>query len=155
MNDRSSSLGVTIVMISLMLIIMIGTTIMPQRVLSMTKQITDQRSTKGAAAPIATSGNNVYVTWWTNKSGDWEVFFRASTDGGKTFGPKINLSNSKGVVSENAQVAAAGNNVYVTWWERANLTSNEPVMRISNDNGKTFGEKIMLSNNATTAKPLP
>ena len=107
-------------------------------------------------APIATSGDkNVYVTWWTNKSGDWEVFFKASTDGGKTFGPKINLSNSKGIVSENAQVAAAANNVYVTWWERANLTSNEPVMRISNDNGKTFGEKIMLSNNATTAKPLP
>jgi hypothetical protein len=97
-------------------------------------------------APIATSGdNNVYVTWWTNKSGDWEVFFKASTDGGKTFGPKINLSNSKGIVSENAQVAAAANNVYVTWWERANLTSNEPVMRISNDNGKTFGDKVMLS----------
>jgi hypothetical protein len=97
-------------------------------------------------APIATSGdNNVYVTWWTNKSGDWEVLFKASVDGGKTFGPKINLSNSKGVVSENAQIAAAGKNVYVTWWERANLTSNEPVMKISNDNGKTFGEKIMLS----------
>ena len=97
-------------------------------------------------APIATSGDkNVYVTWWSNKSGDWEVFFKASTDGGKTFAPKINLSNSKGVVSQNAQIAAAGNNVYVTWWERANLTSNEHIMRISNDNGKTFGEKIMLS----------
>jgi hypothetical protein len=30
----------------------------------------------------------------------------------------------------------------------------EPVMKVSNDNGKTFREKIMLSNNATTAKPL-
>jgi hypothetical protein len=97
-------------------------------------------------APIATSGdNNVYVTWWSNKSGDWEVFFKASTDGGKTFGPKINLSNSKGVVSDNAEIAAGGRNVYVTWWERTNLTSQEPVLRISTDNGKTFGEKIMLS----------
>ena len=51
------------------------------------------------------------------------------------------------------QIAAAGNNVYVTWWER-NQTMNEPVMKVSNDNGKTFGEKIMLSNNATTAKQL-
>jgi hypothetical protein len=97
-------------------------------------------------APIATSGdNNVYVTWWSNKSGDWEVFFKASSDGGKTFGPKINLSNSKGVVSDNAEIAAAGSNVYVTWWERANLTSQEPVMRVSNDNGKSFGDRIMLS----------
>jgi hypothetical protein len=43
--------------------------------------------------------------------------------------------------------------VYVNWWER-NQTTNEPVMRVSNDNGKSFGEKIMLSNNETTAKPL-
>ena len=45
------------------------------------------------------------------------------------------------------QIAAAGNNVYVTWWER-NQTMNEPVMKVSNDNGKIFREKIMLSNNA-------
>jgi hypothetical protein len=97
-------------------------------------------------APVATSGdNNVYVTWWSNKSGDWEVFFRASSDGGKTFGPKIDLSNSTGIDSERPQIAATGNNVYVSWWERANATSNEPILRISTDNGKTFGEKIMLS----------
>jgi hypothetical protein len=55
--------------------------------------------------------------------------------------------------SQDAEIAAAGNNVYITWWER-NQTMNEPVIKVSNDNGKTFGEKIMLSNNATTAKPL-
>ena len=104
--------------------------------------------------PIATSDNNVYVTWWTNKSGDSEVMFKASNDGGKTFGSKINLSNSPGISSDNAEIAASGNNVYVSWWERANQTSNEPVMKVSNDNGKSFGEKIMLSNNSTTAKPL-
>jgi hypothetical protein len=71
--------------------------------------------------------------------------FKASTDGGKTFSDKMNLSNSSKSESVNVQIAAAGNNVYVTWWERANLTSNEPVMRISNDNGKTFGDKVMLS----------
>jgi hypothetical protein len=36
-------------------------------------------------APIATSGdNNVYVSWWSNKSGNNEVMFKASSDGGKT-----------------------------------------------------------------------
>jgi hypothetical protein len=116
-----------------------------------------RRNVPGLGAPMATSGdNNVYVTWWSNKSGDWEVFFKASTDSGKTFGPKIDLSNSKGIVSNNAEIAASGSNVYVSWWERANQTSNEPVMRISHDNGKSFGDRIMLSNNATAtiAKPL-
>jgi type II secretory pathway pseudopilin PulG len=98
-----------------------------------------------AAAPIATSGeNNVYIAWWSNKTGNDEVMFKASTDGGKTFSDKMNLSNSTNSESQDAQIAAAGNNVYVTWWER-NQTTNEPVMRVSNDNGKTFGEKIMLS----------
>jgi hypothetical protein len=105
------------------------------------------------AAPIATSGdNNVYIAWWNNKTGNDEVMFKASTDGGKTFGDKMNLSNSSKSESQDAQITAAGNNVYITWWER-NQTMNEPVMKVSNDNGKTFGEKIMLSNNATTTKP--
>ena len=96
-------------------------------------------------APMATSGdNNVYVAWWTNKSGNDEVMFKASIDSGKTFGDKMNLSNSPTSESQDVEIAASGNNVYITWWER-NQTMNEPVMRISNDNGKTFGEKIMLS----------
>ena len=37
-------------------------------------------------APIAASGDNVYVTWWDNKTGTRDVFFRASTDTGEIFG---------------------------------------------------------------------
>ena len=96
--------------------------------------------------PIAISGNNnVYLVWPSNKTTpDFEIMFKALTDGGKTFEPKINLSNSTGIDSERPEIAAFGNNVYVTWWER-NQTSNEPVLGVSNDSGKTFGEKIMLS----------
>jgi hypothetical protein len=68
------------------------------------------------------------------------VIFKTSTDDGKTFGNKMNLSNSSKSDSQAVQIAALGNNVYVSWWER-NATSNEPVLTVSNDNGKTFGEK--------------
>ena len=101
---------------------------------------------------IAVSGSNVYAPWWNNKTGDFEVMFRASTDNGHTFGPKINLSNSPGVASTDAQMGAEGKNVYVIWWETSGHTA-EPFLRIHYDNGKTFGEKIMLSN-ATSATPL-
>jgi hypothetical protein len=67
--------------------------------------------------------------------------FKASADGGKTFGSKMNLSNTPKSDSQDIQIAASGNNVYVTWWER-NQTANEPVMRVSNDNEKTFDEII-------------
>jgi hypothetical protein len=63
--------------------------------------------------------DNVYIVWWTNKSGggNWEVMFRASNDGGATFGDKITLSNSSDTESQNAEIVAAGDNsVYVSWW---------------------------------------
>ena len=97
---------------------------------------------------VRSIGSNVYAAWWNNKTGDFEVMFRASADSGHTFGPKINLSNSPGVDSTAAQIGAEGKNVYVIWWETSGHTA-EPFLRISYDNGKTFGEKVMLSN--TTA----
>jgi hypothetical protein len=99
-------------------------------------------------APIATSDNNVYITWWTNKTGNFEVMFRASTDNGVTFGDKMNLSNTTEADSDDAEIAASGNSVYITWWER-NDTSDEPVARVSNDNGATFGPLLRLAANGT------
>ena len=102
-------------------------------------------------APIATDGNNIYIVWFndkgtTNKNG--EVMFRASTDNGTTFSDKINLSNSTNADSVDANIAASGNRVFVTWWER-NATSNVPVLKISTDNGKTFGPILKLAANET------
>lgn len=98
--------------------------------------------------PIAISGDNTYLAWWTNKTGNDEVMFRASADGGATFADKINLSNTTDAESQDVQIAAEGDNVIVTWWER-NQTAEEPVVRISTDNGATFGPLLMLSTNGT------
>jgi hypothetical protein len=100
----------------------------------------------GEYVPVKVSGDNIYLTWWTNKTGNDEVMFRASSDGGKIFGDKINLSNTPKSDSVNVQIAEDEGKVAVTWWER-NSTSNEPVMRVSTDNGKTFGDTIHLSAN--------
>jgi len=74
--------------------------------------------------------------------------FRASNDGGATFGNKTNLSNTDTVDSINAEIAAEGANVIVTWWE-TNQTSNTPVARISEDGGQTFGPMLRLGANGT------
>ena len=68
-------------------------------------------------APMAISGNNLYVAWWGNGTGNFEVMFKASNDNGQTFGDKINLSNSTNGTSVGASVAASGNNVYVIYWD--------------------------------------
>jgi hypothetical protein len=43
---------------------------------------------------IAASGSNVYVTWWTNKTGVLMPLFRASNDGGNTFAKPIMLNST-------------------------------------------------------------
>jgi hypothetical protein len=134
--------------------ILIGSTIAMAPLLQSTQASVISSTTQASGnvrvgGTIAVSGSNVYAVWWNNKTGDFEVMFRASADNGHTFGPKINLSNSPGVDSTAAQIGAEGKNVYVIWWESTNNTA-EPFLKISYDNGKTFGEKIMLSN-ATAA----
>jgi hypothetical protein len=111
----------------------------------------DNRRTGGDTilkVPIATSGNNVYLVWPSNKTGNSEISFRISSDNGHTFDPKINLSNDTSQ-SVDPEIKAEGDHVYVSWWEH-NATNSEPVLRVSNDNGKTFGPIIMLSSNATS-----
>jgi hypothetical protein len=99
-------------------------------------------------APPAITGDNVYVAWWDNKTGNNEVFFRASNDKGQTFGDKINLSNTPNAESTRVEIDSDANSVVVTWWE-TNHTASTPVMKISTDNGKMFGPIIKLSTNGT------
>ena len=44
---------------------------------------------------------------------------------------------------QRVEVDLDGVGVIVTWWETGK-TSDVPVMRVNNDNGRTFEEKIML-----------
>jgi hypothetical protein len=99
-------------------------------------------------APPAITGDNVYVAWWTNETGNDEVLFRASTDGGTSFGDKINLSNTTDADSTRVEIDSDADSVIVTWWE-TNSTAEEPVGRISTDNGATFGPLLKLATNGT------
>jgi hypothetical protein len=102
-------------------------------------------------APIAISGDNVYIVWFNDQNtpnNNSEVLFRSSADSGVTFADKINLSNTTTADSINAEIAADGNNVVITWWER-NATGEEPVVRASADNGATFGPILTLATNGT------
>jgi plastocyanin len=105
---------------------------------------------KPPAAPVVVSGDNIYVAWWTNntENGNEEVMFRASNDGGATFGDKMNLSNTPDADSGRVEIAAEGADVIVTWWE-TNQTSDTPVARISTDGGQTFGPMLRLAANGT------
>jgi hypothetical protein len=144
MGDSKIILGV-VIMITLATTIGVTPILLQQSAFAISMP-TLQKS--NSEAPPAITGDNVYVAWWTNKTGNDEVMFRASTDAGKTFGDKINLSNTTEADSTRVGIDSDADSVVVTWWE-TNDTSDVPVMRVSTDNGKTFSETIMLSQNGT------
>ena len=91
------------------------------------------------APQIATSGNNVYVTWDDDTpAGSRDIFFAASNNNGTSFSTPINLSNNTGH-SFLPQIAAIGSNVYVTWQDDTPAGNDDIFFAVSNNNGTSFG----------------
>jgi hypothetical protein len=155
MNSRtrtSSTLGI-IVMLSLLTTIVTTSILLESQYVGALRTDLDENqatSSPRAQAPIATSGDNIYIAWWTNNTANSneEVMFRASSDGGAFFGDKINLSNTTNADSTRVEIAGEGDTVVISWWE-TNQTSDIPVARISTDGGETFGPMLMLAANGT------
>jgi hypothetical protein len=98
---------------------------------------------------LAVSGDNIYIAWITNKSGDDQAMFRSSNDAGATFNDKITLSNTTNATLQDIQVAAGTDNVVVIWRQQINATSDDPIARISTDRGHTFESVANLASNGT------
>jgi spore coat protein CotH len=97
---------------------------------------------------LAVSGDDIYIAWITNRTGNDQVMFRSSNDAGATINDKIILSNTTNAKLQDIQIAAGAENVVVIW-RQINTTSDEPVARISADNGHTFESVGNLASNGT------
>ena len=85
----------TMVLLVAMTAVVPGKTVMLQTVNAEDVNLENPHDVKHEAkAPMATSGDNVYIVWWSNKTGNDEIMFRASTDNGKTFGPILKLATN-------------------------------------------------------------
>lgn len=116
---------------------------------------------------IAAYGNNVYVSWHDNKTGNWDTFVRTSKDRGQTFGDIIPIKGTGTMPQktklgvppgldpledsplEATHISATGNNVYVVSWDKKS-GNWEVFFAKSTDNGTTFGDSINLSNSPNT-----
>lgn len=89
--------------------------------------------------------NNIYEIWMDNTSGNYDIMFTKSTDGGKTFSKPIDVSNLKGD-SGYPQLAVWKNDVYVVWTQTMKGINYDIFLAKSSDNGNSFGKPINLSN---------
>ncbi len=138
MPTKKRSLGAIIAIVTLAITISITP------IISQQPQLANAFVIREPDAHIAASGNNAYVTWSSNKSANWEILFRASNNNGATFGDKIHISSSTKANSFHSDVAAFGDNVYVSFHD--NKTGNvETYLRTSADRGQTFGNIMKIN----------
>jgi hypothetical protein len=98
---------------------------------------------------VVASGNNRFVTWVDFTSGNGDIFFRRSVDGGATWQPVVNLSNNAGT-SSSSKIAAEGTNVYVVWsQENPAGTQDHVYFRRSVDDGLAWGPQVKISSSTT------
>ena len=93
---------------------------------------------------IAVSDSNVYVVWVDYAFGDYDIFFRASTDKGASFSNAVKLNTVIGL-SDLPRIAVSGSNVYVVW-DDYNLAEGLNIFfRVSTDKGVSFSGPVNLS----------
>ena len=108
----------------------------------------DTRLTNSDAASelprLAVVGSWIHLAWYDTRNFDIaEVYYMRSSDNGASWGNDRRISDQvEGCDSWNADIAAAGNNVYIIWEEDLSCYGDpdtEIQMRCSSDNGNTFG----------------
>jgi hypothetical protein len=107
-----------------------------------TVNVSDNASRSQGAA-VAAGGSNVYVAWADDATGNFEIFFRKSKNGGLTWLPTQRITRSSGD-AEDCRIAASGSNVYIIWEEDL-LGSDVINFKRSADGGATWKPAIKLS----------
>jgi hypothetical protein len=114
---------------------------------NISKNNTGISSTPQVAASLA----NVYIIWTDTTSGNSEINYRQSVDGGAKFGGIRELSKTRSIDGESAhfpQIVTSGNNVFVAWQDSVK-GGNEIFFRGSADLGSKFTGIKNLSRNNT------
>ncbi|MEW6603992.1 MAG: sialidase family protein [Thermoproteota archaeon] len=96
-------------------------------------------------AAIAAQGNNVYVVWSDEASGQNEILFAKSNDSGDTFSEPIAIGQpDEGGFVQDPDIAVSGDNVYIVWADYDSDEESTAAFVMSNDAGETFGNKTIF-----------
>ncbi len=91
---------------------------------------------------IAANGNILHVVWYDNRDGNYEIYYKRSTDGGTSWGTDTRLTNNSGV-SNYPSVAVSGSIVHVVW---SDSRDTGIYYKRSTDGGTSWGADQRLTN---------
>jgi hypothetical protein len=113
---------------------------------------------------IAASGNNVYVIWTDNTTGNGDVYFKASLENGNKFkGKKLLAKNIGNSLQPQMAVSQDGNLIFGVWKDNTkydppeNATSPDfdLLFRTSSNQGGNFSDRNIIGKNVGDFADFP
>jgi len=95
---------------------------------------------------MTTSGSVVHVVWWDDRDGNYEIYYKRSTDGGISWGTDTQLTNNS-ATSRYPSVSVFGSVVHVVW-EDDRDGNYEIYYKRSTDGGISWEADTRLTNNS-------
>ena len=93
------------------------------------------------------STSDVYLVWNDDSSGNNEILFKRSTDGGSNWGPIQRATWNSGASLKPVVAVDSGNNVHIIWYDDS-PGNNEIYDKQSTDSGSTWGALFRVTWNA-------
>lgn len=100
---------------------------------------------------VAVDGSVVHVTWMDKRNGgEYEVYYKRSSDGGLTWGEDTRLTYAAGD-SQYPNIAVSGSLVHIVWYDKRD-GNDEIYYKQSTDGGINWGEDLRLTNAIFTSQ---
>jgi hypothetical protein len=93
---------------------------------------------------VASAGPFVHVAWSDNRDGNYEAYYKRSTDGGATWEADVRLTTAA-QSSTAMSLAVAGTRVHLFWADNRDGYWPEIYRRVSRDNGLTWDSDERLT----------
>jgi hypothetical protein len=102
---------------------------------------------------VTSDGRIVYVVWYDMRTGDNDIYFSKSVDGGLTFGSDRRLNDDNTTQSQADPCVRILNDstVYVLWSDRRNEGREDIYFTKSVDYGESWSRNIKLNDNVINA----
>lgn len=98
---------------------------------------------------IAANGNVIHTAWYDNRDGNYEIYYKRSTDNGAAWGSDTRLTNDAGI-SIRPAISASGLTLHMVWYDTRN--GNEEIYyKRSVDAGDSWSADTRLTTNANNS----
>lgn len=92
---------------------------------------------------IAVAEEVVHLVWGDNRDGEWNVYYKRSTDRGETWGSDVRLTDN--VFAQQWPCVAVDDSIVVVAWQDNEDVDGELWCRFSFDRGETWEEPVRVS----------